>query len=580
MNKNLQAVAKIRLGLDRNFDAWLYSMLMDNNLAYKLNPHLIASHEQLAFMVQLEEDQVYLPCSDQTFWLLNTSNAKLQKLYNRAWRILVRLVRQNITDPLIRQMVFKFCSYRFRQYTTQKTLLPQRLVKRMTDLILTQGFNFEEDPWLEFKHQAVQKHAKLLNLQALKAALDYVEPQTLSSSLSAIRESLDQLEMVRLFCCTLLARQWEDQPPSALEIKETFQAAEQASAHILPIIKSGHKQLTILYLCDADGSPYFDLMAIKALMRMGHKVIYAVKDGFYFYAPTIKDLANDPILEDLAKAGKIITAKDLSKNELLQELHTHKLLIINDGTRERLNLYRVSITFARAWKEADLILARGWRAHDVLLGTSHQFTRDIVCFWQDDTGLHVELRPKAEQAHKFSEQDLKACADQIIKTMREAHKEKRTVMFFSCIIGSIPGQTQMAINLAKTFVQDLRQKLADVLIINPAEHFIQGMDGDDLMYIWERVQRSGQIDIWRFQTTQDIEHSFALLGQKIPPIWSGKDATYSTGCTKEMRIALDVQQKNREMQIIGPDPKLFFRRGEYGIGQYFDAAINAQNYRR
>ena len=63
----------------------------------------------------------------------------------------------------------------------------------------------------------------------------------------------------------------------------------------------------------------------------------------------------------------------------------------------------------------------------------------------------------------------------------------------------------------------------------------------------------------------------------MPPQWSGKDSTYSTGCTKEMRIALDVQGKNREMQIIGPEARLFFRRGEYGVGKYFDASIPHQS---
>ena len=40
-----------------------------------------------------------------------------------------------------------------------------------------------------------------------------------------------------------------------------------------------------------------------------------------------------------------------------------------------------------------------------------------------------------------------------------------------------------------------------------------------------------------------------------------------------MRIAMEVQARNREMQIIGPAPHLFFRRGEYGVGKYFDASI-------
>ena len=221
-----------------------------------------------------------------------------------------------------------------------------------------------------------------------------------------------------------------------------------------------------------------------------------------------------------------------------------------------------------------MVLCKGWRAADIFLGSSHEFTRDIVCYWRDESGFRIELRRHAAAARKFSEEDIAAQADAIIKEMRAAHSEGRSVMFYSCVIGSIPGQTSVAVTLARTFVDNLRKKMDNILIINPAEHFVEGMDGDDLMFMWERVQRSGLIDVWRFQTVEDIEESFALLGRKVPPSWSGKDATYSTGCTKEMRIALDMQAKNREMQIIGPEPRLFFRRGEYGVGKYFDASIS------
>ncbi|MEZ0576688.1 hypothetical protein ACAG65_11750, partial [Halodesulfovibrio aestuarii] len=60
-----------------------------------------------------------------------------------------------------------------------------------------------------------------------------------------------------------------------------------------------------------------------------------------------------------------------------------------------------------------------------------------------------------------------------------------------------------------------------------------------------------------------------------PSIWSGKDSTFSTGCTKEMRIALDVQKRNPELQIIGPSSEKFFRRAEYGVGKYYDAGITS-----
>ncbi|MBF0510184.1 MAG: hypothetical protein HQK57_14820, partial [Deltaproteobacteria bacterium] len=65
----------------------------------------------------------------------------------------------------------------------------------------------------------------------------------------------------------------------------------------------------------------------------------------------------------------------------------------------------------------------------------------------------------------------------------------------------------------------------------------------------------------------------SLLNQKVPYEWAGKDSTFSTGCTKEMNIALDVQKKNPEMQIIGPPLDRFLRRSEYGVGKLHDIRL-------
>ena len=100
------------------------------------------------------------------------------------------------------------------------------------------------------------------------------------------------------------------------------------------------------------------------------------------------------------------------------------------------------------------------------------------------------------------------------------------------------------------------------------------MDADDLMFMWEIVQRSGFIDIWRFQTNDDIVSAFQIMRKKVPPEWVGKDATFSTGCTKEIKIALEVQKKHPEMQIIGPSEDHFLRRREYGIGKMYDRRLD------
>ena len=577
MNKGLAPVKvrDIRLGENVRFDAWLYSMLMDNNLAYRMNPDLIVSPEQMSFMVHLAPDQIYLPCSDATFSMLCAQNpsVELRNQYNRSWRIIMRLVRSFVPDKATRRRILQFCRYRFSQYIAQHTLIPSRLVKRMTGLVLAQG-HMLDDPWEDRRRTSTALQQEVLSMPEVYENLEAMPKGPIPTGISKARRSMDYVEVTRLLCLSAMSRDWLEKKPSSEEIRSAMDEAYTACEDLrLYFEASAGRSGTILFLCDADGGTLFDLVMVQSLIRMGHRVIFAVKTGFYFYAPTLEDVETDPALKPWLRGGIVLRQDKLSKNDLLRHLREHRLVVIGDGTRERLNLYRVSVTFSRAWKEADVVLGKGWRAADVLLGTSQEFTRDVICYWRDSNGFHIKLRKHAPEVKKFSEDAIAAQAESIIAGMREAKSQGRTIMFYSCVIGSIPGETSTAINLVHAFVDNLRKKMDNILIINPAEHFIDGMDGDDLMYMWERVQRSGLIDVWRFQTFEDIEESFALLGRKVPPQWSGKDSTYSTGCTKEMHIALDVQSKNREMQIIGPEARLFFRRGEYGVGKYFDASI-------
>ncbi|MFT4302047.1 MAG: hypothetical protein QM579_09855 [Desulfovibrio sp.] len=577
MNKELAPVKvrDIHLGENVRFDAWLYSMLMDNNLAYRMNPDLIVSPEQMSFMVHLAPDQIYLPCSDATFSMLcaQAPSVELRNQYNRSWRIIMRLVRSFVPDKATRRRILQFCRYRFSQYIAQHTLIPSRLVKRMTGLVLAQG-HMLDDPWEDRRRTSTALQQEVLSTPEVYENLEAMPKGPMPTGISKARRSMDYIEVTRLLCLSAMSRDWLEKQPSSEEIRRAMDEAYAACDDLrLYFEASAGRSGTILFLCDADGGTLFDLVMVQSLIRMGHRVIFAVKTGFYFYAPTLEDVETDPSLKPWLRGGVVLRQDKLSKNDLLRHLREHRLVVIGDGTRERLNLYRVSVTFSRAWKEADVILGKGWRAADVLLGTSQEFTRDVICYWRDNNGFHIKLRKHAPEVKKFSEDAIAAQAESIIAGMREAKSQGRTIMFYSCVIGSIPGETSTAINLVHAFVDNLRKKMDNILIINPAEHFIDGMDGDDLMYMWERVQRSGLIDVWRFQTFEDIEESFALLGRKVPPQWSGKDSTYSTGCTKEMHIALDVQSKNREMQIIGPEARLFFRRGEYGVGKYFDASI-------
>lgn len=318
-----------------------------------------------------------------------------------------------------------------------------------------------------------------------------------------------------------------------------------------------------------------DLFIIRFLAGLGHKIIVVFKEGPLFTKVDFGDAREDPCLRHFLHGAFVIRERDIAKNDLVdllkKDLH---ILTLSDGTMEDLNLLVTSTTFARTFKEADLIVARGAAQRRRFFDTSFGFTQDILSIATDEDGkVSVLFKPRHPEAIKFSHQDLEDRARAIINQMAEAKKNGMTVMFYSGIVGSIPGKVDVAKSIMSTFVNHLREQSDSTFIINPSEYFEQGMDADDLMYMWEMVQRSGFLDIWRFQTYDDIVKAFDLQGKKVPPEWVGKDATFSTGCTKEMHIAEEVAQENTEMQIIGPPRDKFYRRGEYAVGKLFDKRL-------
>ncbi len=317
------------------------------------------------------------------------------------------------------------------------------------------------------------------------------------------------------------------------------------------------------------------MAVIRYLTKLGHKVIISFINGPFYTMAGFYDVEEDKVLSKALEGAFIIKDKILSKNELVKILkHDTNILVLSDGTMEPLNLLLTSTSFARIFKEVDGVVSRGTFQKKRFFETHFRFTQDIFNISPASSGaVCVAYKPRHSSVIKFSHQDLENRAKEIIATMQDARKKGKTVIFYSGIIGSVPGKIAMAKKIMSTFIQGLETGLSKTFIINPSEYYEPGMDADDLMYMWEIVQRSGYIDIWRFQTYEDISRAFKLMDRKVPPEWVGKDATYSTGCTKEMRIALSVLEKHPEMQVIGPSREKFMRRDVYGIGKMYDQRL-------
>ena len=332
----------------------------------------------------------------------------------------------------------------------------------------------------------------------------------------------------------------------------------------------------ILWLANEAGEIIIDLAIIRYLARLGHKIIIACKDAPLFTKVDFQDAQTDEHLCKELEGALLIKHRNLGKNDLANLLKTdNHLMVISDGTRERINLLLVSTTFARIFKEVDGIISKGQKQRLCFFNTHFQFTQDIYSIAKDERGsASIWHKAKHPAAIKFSHEDLKRMAQRIISKMQKAKAEGMTVMFYSGIIGSIPGKVDVAKKIMTTFIRNIKKQSAKTFVINPSEYFETGMDADDLMFMWEIVQRSGFIDIWRFQTNDDIVRAFQIMRKRVPPEWVGKDATFSTGCTKEIKIALEVQKKHPEMQIIGPSEGHFLRRREYGIGKMYDRRLD------
>ncbi|MDP2847356.1 MAG: ARMT1-like domain-containing protein [Humidesulfovibrio sp.] len=575
-NFAFNSAKEIRYGQDPVLDALLLHFMTENSLEHSIDPEN-ATPEQIRFIVSLDEDSFYAPCGD---WMLHfllkaRLDESLRNEYADQWNLLVRTVCAAVPKGPARRRILHLCRHKFRMTLKAPILIPSRLLKRMLTIFL--ALSGIPDPFQETKRAMNRRAQAFLESSFYNRLVNVCPDEKLECvRITDLRFELDLLEMARLLFFSTHKPFWtREDPTNGLNADDMRKSLERVDfSPLRTLFATERGSLRILYLPRASGGILMDLKVVRSLLRQGHRVVLALKDGFYFDSPTVWDLESDPVLAEAFKDAYFLQSDRVTKNELLQATREHALVVISDGTRERFNPYRLSVTFARAWKECDLVLAKGEAYYRRFIGTSHEFTRDLLVFFCDAQGkFRMFFKAKPPHVHKFGADAILAKADAIISQMREARAEGKTVIFYSAVVGSIPGQVKTAIEVLNTFVNHLRSRLEGTFIINPGEHFEEGMDADDLMFMWERVQRSGFLNVWRFQTDADIEKSFELMGKRVPPIWAGKDSTYSTGCTKEMQIALSVQKRQPELQIIGPSPEKFLRRREYGVGRFSDVVV-------
>jgi hypothetical protein len=574
-------------GQSPEMDAWLTSFFIENHLDFFTYPDHAATEEQVRFMVYVPAGERYYPCSDRMFQSIisRKQSAFIQKHYNKALQKVLDLIDRQIEEPYEKSYLESLIINKYKLETRDEIIIPSRLEKRLMSIYLKR--TLIGDPFLTEKTERNKRAHSVLKNTAFSEAINHVEKTELDNppeTLGEIKSLIAAVEFTRLLHLANAPELWEKNNIDLLtkdNLLEIFKRPFKDDG-IKPLLsflgfgKTIDKKRKVLWIADEAGETVMDLAVIRFLVSHGHKVIVAFKQGPLFTKTTINDMLTDPVLQEAMSQAAIIDDPNQSKNELVRTLRGDiQTLALSDGTSENLNLLLTSTTFARVFKEVDGIISRGPDQRRRFFDTHFEFTQDIfsIVVETDDT-VSIRFKRRHPEVIKFSHEDLEKKAQAIIDQMKAAKSKGMTVIFYSGIIGSIPGKIEMAKNIMSIFVNHLTEQSALTFIINPSEYYERGMDADDLMYMWEIVQRSGQIDIWRFQSYDDIVTAFQIMQKKIPPEWVGKDATYSTGCTKEMAIAVDVQLKHPEMQIIGPAKERFMRRKDYGVGKMYDRRLS------
>ncbi|MBW2089739.1 MAG: hypothetical protein JRI37_12295, partial [Deltaproteobacteria bacterium] len=561
-------------GLDPEMDAWFTAFFIENHLDHFTHPEQAAAPEQVRFTVYTEEDERYYPCSDRMFAAIMSRNESdfIQSKYQEVLERVLKLIDGQIKNQSEKDYLNALIKIKYRHETRDEIMIPSRLEKRLIRIFL--NHTQIGDPYIIQKASRNRRVSRMLNSEGFQKALNYFNRADLTdspSSLAELKILVEDLELKRLFSLAVERSLWESDESIAYTEEDFLKMFERplTGNGIEPLFRflgiqspNGQSEVgtkKILWMADEAGEFVIDLAIINYLTKLGHKIIIVFKGGPLFTKVDFEDAQEDEVLRRELEGALFLEEKNMSKNELVKTLRSdHNIIAISDGTRENLNLLMASITFARTFKEVDGVISRGHDQRRRFFDTRFRFTQDIFNISADDHGaISIYYKPKHPAVIKFSHKDLENKAKKIIDRMVDAKKRGMTVVFYSGIIGSIPGRISTAKKIMSVFIEYLKEQFAMTFIINPSEYFEPGMDADDLMYMWEIVQRSGQIDIWRFQTYDDIVQAFQIMNSKVPPEWVGKDATFSTGCTKEMRIALDIQAKHTEMQIIGPAKEKF-----------------------
>ncbi|MBU4415071.1 MAG: hypothetical protein KJ976_08200, partial [Proteobacteria bacterium] len=420
MESSENAQITYRPGEDPEKDAWYTAFFIENHMDHFAYPDQVASPEQLTFMVHTDDDERYYPCSEKMFEaIMNKNNSSfIQQKYKEVFQRIMGLIDNQIEDERDKSFLKALIKIKFLHETHDEMMIPSRLEKRLLKIFLNR--TLIDDPFLCEKAIRNNRVNKAICSEAFKKAINQVDNTAIlepPATLAGIKEFIEHVEIKRLLSLSVENSLWESDESKAYKEDDFHKLFDRQMIGngvkpLLNFLGIESKEIylkeeqtkKILWLADESGEIIVDLAIIKYLVKLGHKIIIAFKEGPLYTKVDFLDVHADEILSKELEGAFFIEEKNLGKNELVRILRSdNNIIAISDGTRENLNLLLTSKVFSRIFREVDGIISRGHDQKRRIFENHFQFTRDIFNISRGEDGsIQISYKPKHPSVIKFS----------------------------------------------------------------------------------------------------------------------------------------------------------------------------------
>jgi hypothetical protein len=163
------------LGKNPDLDAWYTVFFLENHIDHYAYPSKVGSPKQIEFMVSLEGDERYYPCSDETFCSImsRTQNDLTEKSYRIIYNGILKLIDDLIYSRQEKKFLKSLIKIKYDHEIEQNIIIPSRLEKRLYKIFVSR--THIEDPYVLPKRNRNLKISNILKSDIFEKALNSID---------------------------------------------------------------------------------------------------------------------------------------------------------------------------------------------------------------------------------------------------------------------------------------------------------------------------------------------------------------------------------------------------------------------